>query len=130
MRAKGDKWAKGEEDIAPYLKKLVVELGVPEDEVEDILGKNPSYFAQMEVLAKKIYQNPVFYTELYDKPANVDRKALALKAIGLMQDRDIYKSFLRSEAVMSVILEEMLMKQQTAITNELSAPEEGESSIE
>jgi hypothetical protein len=94
------------------------ELGITEqEEIEKILGKKPSYFAQMEVLTKKLYQNPVFYTELYDKPANVARKGAALQAIGLMQDRDLYNSLLRSEAVLSVLLETMLMKEQEKIVN-------------
>ena len=112
--------SKGSPEVAPFLKKLVEEMGIPKDEVEKYIGKEPSYFAQMEVLSKKIYQNPVFYTELYDKPVNVERKAAALEAIGLMQDRDIYRSLLRSEAIGSVILERMLERDQEALTNEIN----------
>ncbi len=100
--------ASGDPEVAPFAKKLVIELGISEDDIDDLLGKYPSYFAQMEVLTKKAYTNPNFYTELYDKPSNVDRKNLALRAIGVMQDRDLYKSILRSEATMAVILEQML----------------------
>ncbi len=100
--------ASGTAEAQPYLYKMVAELGVPEEDLETLLGKNPSYFAQMEILTKKALQNPVFYTELYDKPANVDRKGAVLQAVGLMQDRDIYKSLLRSEAILSVLLETML----------------------
>lgn len=106
---------KGDKEVAPYIKKLVTELGIKNDEVEDILGEDPSYFAQMEVLTKNIYQNPVFYTELYDKPANVLRKGATLRAINLMQERDLYKSQLRSEAVLAVILETMLLDEHNRV---------------
>ena len=93
--------------------------GISDDEVKKYLGDKPSYFAQMEMLSKKIYQHPGFYTDLYDKPANVLRKEAAMQAIDLMQKRDIYRSLLRSEALFSVILETELMKQQRDIENEI-----------
>lgn len=108
--------AAGTPEAQPYLYKMVAELGVPETDLEKLLGKNPSYFAQMEILTKKALQNPVFYTELYDKPVNVDRKGATLQAIGLMQDRDIYKSLIRSEAILSVLLDSMLAKEYDRIT--------------
>jgi hypothetical protein len=112
--------AKGDPEVAKYLKKIVVELGIPESEVDDILGENPSYFAQMEVLTKDIYQNPTFYTELYDKPANVLRKGAALRAINLMQERDLFRSQLRSEAVLAVILETMLESEHERVSADLA----------
>ncbi|MBN8520583.1 MAG: hypothetical protein J0L77_01615 [Alphaproteobacteria bacterium] len=114
-------------EMAPFIKKLVEELGVPTNEIDDYLGKEPSYFAQMEVLTKKIYQNPVFFTELYDKPVNVQRKSTAIEAINLMQDRDIYRSILRSEAMSAVILETMLIREQERVTNEVNRLTQGES---
>ena len=66
-----------------FLGALLTELGVPANDVYTIIGRDPSYYAQLELLAKKIYQNPDFYTNLYDKPANVARKGVALKAIEL-----------------------------------------------
>ena len=62
----------------------------------------------MEILAKKIYQNPDFYVNLYDTPANVARKKVALRAIELMLDRAIYESQIRQEMVMSVLLSSKL----------------------
>lgn len=115
-RAHGDTETK----YAPFLKSVIAELGVPKDEIDFILGKHPSYFAQMEVLTKKLYQNPVFYTELYDKPTNVLRKRAAIRAINLMQDRDYYKSLLRSEAVLSVLLESMLNAEHDRVYSDLN----------
>ncbi len=88
-----------------FLGAIMVELGVDDPlEVKKILGSRPSYYAQLELLAKKIYQNPDFYAGLYDKPANVKRKAVALKAIELMVDRAIYESQTRQEMLSSVLL--------------------------
>lgn len=112
--------AAGTAEAQPYLYKMVAELGVPEKDLEKLLGKNPSYFAQMEILTKKALQNPVFYTELYDKPANVDRKGAVLQAVALMQDRDIYNSLLRSEAILSVLLDTMLQKEHDDIVGRIN----------
>lgn len=48
--------------------------------------------------------NPDFYAHLYDSPANVSRKKVAMKAIELMLDRAIYESQLRKEMSVSVLL--------------------------
>jgi len=91
-------------DTYEFLGAIMVELGVAPADVNDIIGNAPSYYAQLELLAKKIYQNPDFYANLYDKPANVKRKAVALKAIELMVDRAIYESQIRQEMLTSVLL--------------------------
>ena len=75
-----------------------------------MLGQNPSYYAQMDVLTKKIYQNPNFYTSLYDKPTNVRRIGVSMDAISLMQMRDQYESALRKEMLLSLMLEQELKK--------------------
>ena len=116
----------GEKEVAPYLNKMLEELGVTDiKEIEEMLGEHPSYFAQMEMLTKKSVQNPVFYTELYDKPANVLRKQAALRAINLMQERDLYKSQLRQEAVLSVVLELMLHGEQNRVNAKIQKLEPG-----
>jgi hypothetical protein len=107
-----------------YLKAVLTELGVSDtgadSEALKLLGQNPSYYAQMEVLTKKIYQSPDFYTNLYDKPANVDRKNVALQAIGLMQKFDLFKSYLRNEASLAVLLELSVIKLQSEAENEIN----------
>lgn len=120
MKSKG---APGSKD---YLKGILKELGI--SQTDKWLGENPSYYAQMEVLGKKIYQDPDFYTNLYDKPANVDRKGVALQAIGLMQKFDLFKSYLRQEASLSVLLELAVMDLQQEVENDINrARAEGES---
>lgn len=119
--------SQGEKEVQPYLFALVKEMGIKdEEELKKYLGERPSYYAQMEILTKKLYQNPSFYSELYDKPANVERKNVSMKAIELMQKRDIYRSILRSEAILSVMLETALMEEQDRIVNEIKVlPEDG-----
>lgn len=119
-------------DSWKYLGAILVELGIPEAEIAEFLGDPsqssdrvyPSYYAQLEILAKKIYQNPDFYANLYDKPANVARKSVALKAIDLMLDRAIYESQLRQEMSMSVLLSSRLRKQFKDAQTDLGGAEE------
>lgn len=120
--------SQGEKEVQPYLYALMKEMGISDakkdakskSEIEKYLGERPSYHAQMEVMTKKLYQNPSFYTELYDKPANVARKSVSMEAIALMQKRDMYRSLLRSEAILSVMLETELMGVQESIENEIN----------
>ncbi len=74
----------------------------------DLIGYSPSYYSQLEFLTKRIYQNPDFYANLYDTPANVSRKKVAMRAIELMIDRAIYESQLRREMSVSVLLSSKL----------------------
>lgn len=97
--------AQKNESAAPFLKALFREFGLPDSEIEKLLGENPSYYAQMEILTKTMYQNPSFYTNLYDKPANVERIRAAMQAIKLMQDRDIQAALHRREMLLSIMLE-------------------------
>jgi len=112
--------SQGEKEAQPYLYALIKEMGIPEDEIKKYLGERPSYYAQMEILTKKIYQNPMFYSELYDKPANVARKNASMQAIELMQRRDMYRSSLRTEAILAVMLETALIEQQEQVTDEIN----------
>ncbi|MBK6896159.1 MAG: hypothetical protein IPH06_06175 [Alphaproteobacteria bacterium] len=89
--------------LAAAFKELMPPA-TPDSEIYAIIGENPSYYAQLEVLAKKIYQNPDFYSGLYDKPANIARKSTAMKAIDLMLDRVLFESELRQEMILSVLL--------------------------
>ncbi len=105
-----------------FLAGVMEELGITDpQETMKLLGENPSYYAQMEILTKKLYQNPDFYTNLYDKPANVERKGVALQALALMQKFDMLKSQLRSEAALSVLLEMTVMDLQDKAVEELGA---------
>lgn len=104
LKSSGTDLMMGASKTSAYLGAILAELGVPEGEISAMIGEKPSYYAQLEILAKKIYQNPDFFANLYDTPANVARKSVALKAIELMLDRAIYESQMRQEMVMSVLM--------------------------
>ncbi len=114
---------KGETGSQPFIYALINEMTDDELATEDIvneIGLRPSYHAQMEILTKKLYQRPEFYSELYDKPANVLRKNVALQAATLMQKRDLYQSYLRSEMTLAVMLETLLMREQKILETNMS----------
>lgn len=111
--------ANGNAENTAFLYSFMQELGVALPQIREYLGDNPSYFAQMEILTKKIYQNPKFYADLYDKPVNIERKGAALQALALMQDRDIYDSLIRSEAVLATLLEALILKEHDRVSESL-----------
>ena len=111
--------AQGEQDAGPFLKAILAETGISEDSINQYLGDNPSYFAQEEVMMKLLYQNPTFYANLYDKPANVERMGTALLALEIIQDRNIYDSLLRSEATLATLVETLLQKEHRRVSANL-----------
>lgn len=117
MAMKGEGTAGSRAFIVSFLE----ELGMPTAEIDQFLGANPSYYAQMEILTKKAYQTPLFYTNLYDKPSNVERKGVAMQAIGLIQKFDLLKSYLRTEASLSVLLEVSVEQLQREVENNIRA---------
>ena len=53
------------------------------------------------------------------------RKRVAIQAIALMQDRDLFKSNIRNEAMMSILVELELLRAQEAVRNEANRVIEG-----
>jgi hypothetical protein len=80
----------------------------------------PSYFTQMEFLTKKLYQDPRFYHNLMENPANVERQYTAMQSFGLMQQRDIYETIARSEMLLSILLELEIAESQATLNNRSS----------
>jgi hypothetical protein len=115
------KKAKGAPGAAYFMANILREMGMSDAEAARYLdnGTNaPSYDAQMEILAKKIYQNPNFYTNLVDKPANVKRQIAAMTAIDLMQRRDVFESLERQELLLSLLLELDIRAEQQFINDQ------------
>ena len=113
---------KGDAGSQPFIYALLKEMGgdaITAEEIKREIGEQPSYYAQMDILTKKLYQRPEFYSDLYDKPANVLRKDVAIQAATLMQKRDLYQSYLRSEMTLAVMLETLLVKEQDAVKNNM-----------
>ena len=99
-----------EDHGSSYMKALMRDFGMSEEDIHLYLGDNPSYYSQMEMLTKIMYQHPNFYTNLYDKPANVDRMNASMQAIGLIQQRDRHESQMRQEMLISQLVEQGLRK--------------------
>ena len=122
--------AAGEDKVQPYMVAILKEMGLEETQVKEMLGERPSYHAQMELLTKTLYQYPNFYTELYDKPVNIERKNVSMQAIGLMQKRDVYRSLLRSEAIMALWLEINVEDLEEYYANDVNPLKEGTQILE
>lgn len=104
---------------ANFIRTIASQLGVPAGELDQFIGQNPSYFAQMEIITKKLFQDPDFYTNLYTSPANVDRIGVSLQALQLMQNRDRFESALRREMLISMLLEVKTRGLQEDVTNQI-----------
>ncbi len=118
LKARGT--ANSDTDTMQYMTLLLQELGIPAADVDGFIGERPSYYAQLEILAKKLYQNPDFYRELYDKPENTRRKSVAMSAINSMLDREIFDSQLRAEAMISQLLELKVQQAQDEVEDSFS----------
>lgn len=105
--------AKGAAGSGTYMIDILTKLGLSNADATKLITSNPSYFAQMEILTKKIYQDPRFFANLYDGPTNVSRQRVAMKAINLMQDRDLLESLKRREMLLSELLEMKLRERDT-----------------
>lgn len=115
----GEGRKKTKETMAAILKQM----GMPENEIGPFIGEKPSMYAQLEILAKKIFQSTDFMASLYDKPANVERRKVAMAAIGLMIDRAIYESRLRQEMLASVLVSARLNPEFDRVQGALSKTE-------
>ena len=100
--------------VAPFIVQIMKNLNFSDRDISHrfVMESGVSYFAQMEALTKYIYQDPHFFVELQDKPANVERQQTSMKAIQLMQERDMFESLQRSELLLSTLLELYLVKAQ------------------
>ena len=109
--------ARGSGLNAEQLRQVLENLGVPEADVVTLVGQNPSYFTQMEFMTQKMFQDPIFYTNLYSSPANVERMKVVMQAIRLIADRDRFEQSLRKEMLISLILEMRIRQAQDMVAN-------------
>jgi hypothetical protein len=110
----------------PYMTMVWRALGITDaSDLQSLLGDRPSYHAQMEILTKRLFQQPEFYTNLYDETANIGRKSVALQAIGLMQNFDLWQSHLRTEMSLSIMLEMEIMELQQQVLRRMGRVSEG-----
>lgn len=96
-----------------YMLEVLKDLGAPPEEIEQYLlgmntydgSANASYNSQMDMLTRRLYQSPKFYANLMDSKANIKRVGASIQGIGLMQDRDIYRSMERSEMLLALMVQ-------------------------
>lgn len=116
--------SEGMREAIEYQEALLKELGVnlEDDELrKSLLGDNPSYLRQMEILTNIMTYNPDFYVNLYENTENVQRKRVALQAIGLIQKWEILESLWRSEMNASVAAEIRLREKQTDVQDRVNS---------
>ncbi len=110
-----------------YMKDILKYIGISDTDANIFLGGKThpdfpavksSYNAQMNLLTKQIYQDPAFYANLMDSKTNVKRTSAAIQGIGLMQQRDTYRSMARSEMLAALLVELEARK----IANNVTAP--------
>jgi hypothetical protein len=123
--------AKGGAQVYPFMSQVMQSMNMPQADIQNFLSpvavdgtnpaenQNPSYFAQMDVLTKRIYMSPDFYVNLFTQPTNVERLGVTLQAIKLMNDRDRFESSLRREMLISLIVEMKLREQERDVDNNL-----------
>ena len=107
----------------PFIYSLIAQMGgdqITANQIQNMIGENPSYYAQMKILSKVFFQRPEFYSNLYDKPENVKRLNASIQATKLMRKRDLYRSYLRTEMTMAVMLEAALEDEIRLIENEIN----------
>jgi hypothetical protein len=117
--------AEQSEDTRGYMRAVLRQMmgdAAADEDILAYLGNRPSYHAQMEMLTKTLYQRPEFYTNLYTTEANIDRSMASMRAISLMQNFDLFKSRLRNEAMLAVLIELELETEQLVIEDEYGAP--------
>jgi hypothetical protein len=103
--------AQSAQGAAPSIRALLTGLGMENTATARGLGTNPSYDAQMEVLTKRLYQDPQFLINLTGTRANLGRQNAMMDSIDVMQDRDIYNAILRSELLLSALVDLEARKQ-------------------
>ena len=102
-----------------FIRDMMRAMGYTDAALDDLIGDDPSYEAQMEFITKKIFQQPNFIVSLIDTPENVKRQENAILASKLMLDRDIVQALHRREILISAILNELLKDEEDFLQKNL-----------
>lgn len=98
--------AAGENGSRNQIVGMLNSIGITDTaEIDNLLGSDPSYYAQREILTNVMFQNPSFYTNLYDKPANVLRTGAAVQASRIMLKFDTLVDEHNKEMSLATLLE-------------------------
>ncbi len=90
--------ARGSDVSAPEMQALLRQLGYGDDapEMKDVAGQ-ASYEAHMDILTRRVFQNPNMYVNLIANPVALRRILVAQNAVRNMQQFDMYATTTRSE---------------------------------
>ena len=102
-----------------YISSLLQSLGFSKSQADLLVGPNPSYFAQMEAITKRVFQDPNFYMNLIESPENVERQRAAMRAIKLQQQNDFAASVKRREMLLATLLE-LKLRERAGMLNQRS----------
>lgn len=108
--------AKSQNDVTPQTLAAFQKLGVPQSVIDRDLKGRPSYYALMEVITKRQYQDANFYAGLIKNPAAQDRTSATMAAFTNMQMRDMVQSLQRQEMLYAMLLELRILKRQAIVT--------------
>lgn len=115
--------SKGSGSTLDYMKAMYRQLGLSDQQATADLGDKPSYYAQMDILTKKLYQNPAFYVNLMEGKSNVARQSGAMEGLELIQDRDIYNSMKRSEMLLALMVQLEARRVLSKTAQDVNAPQ-------
>ncbi|MES2728917.1 MAG: hypothetical protein V4621_02310 [Pseudomonadota bacterium] len=90
--------ARGSDVSAPEMQALLRQLGYADDspEMQDITGQ-ASYEAHMDILTRRVFQNPNMYVNLIANPTALRRILVSQNAVRNMQQYDMYATTTRAE---------------------------------
>ncbi len=90
--------AQGSDVSTQEMQALLRQLGYSDDspEMKDVSGK-ASYEAHMDILTRRVFQNPNMYSNLIANPVALRRILVSQNAVRNMQQFDIYASTTRAE---------------------------------
>lgn len=89
-------------DTRQFMAAVINDLGIADEErIWFLIGENPSFYSQMEILAKRLLQSPTFYSDLYVSEPNIRRISVVLEVLETMIDYFIAQSVERQKMLVS-----------------------------
>ncbi len=104
--------SKGLNPVSAQTTAVFERLGLPDEVIQRDLKGQPSYYALMDVVTRKLYQDADYYVQLVDDPAANDRIMASGKAFQNMLSRDMAATLQRQEILYSMLLELKTLKAQ------------------
>ena len=101
-----------ENDATPYIRAYYQDMGLPDDEITELIGERPSYTAQMDTVRGWMKQPDFISTLQSDSPANAERTKTGMMAGALLQDMDTTDMKSRNQANLSMLVEAAIVEEE------------------